>query len=177
MNVKNTNNNFEQYKRIVKFSGSAVIVLLELAAYYYVWMNYYNKNMTVAFWRRGNWLIAGEYLALSLVLHRLYGGLKVGIYKYWALVYSHMISIIGVNAFSYVQVVLFDKKMHNPTALFVLTIVDFVMVLVWALVFKKMYASMFPKRKLLLIYGKKPMFHLVNRIDTRDDKYEIAENM
>ena len=40
MNVKNTNNNFEQYKRIVKFSGSAVIVLLELAAYYYVWMNY-----------------------------------------------------------------------------------------------------------------------------------------
>ena len=57
MNVKNTNNNFEQYKRIVKFSGSAVIVLLELAAYYYVWMNYYNKNMTVAFLRRGNWLI------------------------------------------------------------------------------------------------------------------------
>jgi len=40
-----------------------------------------------------------------------------------------------------------------------------------------LYASMFPKRKLLLIYGKKPMFHLVNRIDTRDDKYEIAENM
>ena len=64
MNVKNTNNNFEQYKRIVKFSGSAVIVLLELAAYYYVWMNYYNKNMTVAFsvigsaqtlWRIKSW--------------------------------------------------------------------------------------------------------------------------
>lgn len=36
---------------------------------------------------------------------------------------------------------------------------------------------MFPKRRLLLIYGKKPMFHLVNRIDTRDDKYEIAENI
>ncbi len=32
-------------------------------------------------------------------------------------------------------------------------------------------------RRLLLIYGKKPMFHLVNRIDTRDDKYEIAENI
>ena len=93
MKDKKTNNSFEQYKRMVKFTGSAIIVLLELAIYYYVWMNYYNKNMTVAFWRRGNWLIAGEYLALSLVLHRLYGGLKVGIYKYWTLVYSHMISI------------------------------------------------------------------------------------
>ena len=169
MNAKKINNNFEPYKRVVKFVGSAIIVLLELAAYYYVWMNYYNRNMTVAFWRRGNWLIAGEYLILSLVLHRLYGGLKVGIYKYWTLVYSHMISIIGVNAFSYVQVVLFDKKMHNPAALLGLTALDFAMVLLWALAFKKIYAAMFPKRRLLLIYGKKPMFHLVNRIDTRDD--------
>ena len=177
MNAKKINNNFEPYKRVVKFVGSAIIVLLELAAYYYVWMNYYNRNMTVAFWRRGNWLIAGEYLILSLVLHRLYGGLKVGIYKYWTLVYSHMLSIVGVNAFSYVQVVLFDKKMHNPAALLGLTALDFVMVLLWALAFKKIYAAMFPKRRLLLIYGKKPMFHLVNRIDTRDDKYEIAENI
>ena len=123
---------FEQYKRIVKFFGSVVIVLLELVLYYYVCMNYYNRNMTIAFWRRGNWLIIGEYLALLLLLHRTYGGLKVGIYKYWNLVYSHMISIIGVNAFSYVQVVLFDKKMHNPTALIVLTIVDFLVVMVWA---------------------------------------------
>ena len=177
MNAKKINNNFEPYKRVVKFVGSAIIVLLELAAYYYVWMDCYNRNMTVAFWRRGNWLIAGEYLILSLVLHRLYGGLKVGIYKYWTLVYSHMLSIVGVNAFSYVQVVLFDKKMHNPAALLGLTALDFVMVLLWALAFKKIYAAMFPKRRLLLIYGKKPMFHLVNRIDTRDDKYEIAENI
>lgn len=141
MNDKNTNRSFEQYKRLVKFTGSAVIVLLELAIYYYVWMNYYNRNMTVAFWRRGNWLIAGEYLVLSMVLHRLYGGLKVGIYKYWGLVYSHMLSIVGVNAFSYVQVVLFDKKMHNPTALLALTVVDFALVLIWALVFKKLYAG------------------------------------
>ena len=49
---------FEQYKRLVKFLGSLMIVLLELALYYYVCMNYYNRNMEVAFWRRGNWLIA-----------------------------------------------------------------------------------------------------------------------
>ncbi len=40
MNAKKINNNFEPYKRVVKFVGSAIIVLLELAAYYYVWMNY-----------------------------------------------------------------------------------------------------------------------------------------
>lgn len=174
MKEKKKNDGFEQYKRIVKFFGSSIIVLLELLIYYYVWINYYNKNMTVAFWRRGNWLIAGEYLTLSLVLHCLYGGLKVGIYKYWGLVYSHMISIIGVNAFSYVQVVLFDKKMHSPAALIALTAVDLLLVMLWALAFKKLYAVLFPRRRLLLVYGRIPMFHLMNRIDTREDKYEIA---
>ncbi|MCD8120748.1 MAG: sugar transferase [Clostridiales bacterium] len=177
--MENTPNRkqFEQYKRIVKFLGSAAIVLLELVIYYYVWMNYYNRNMQEAFWRRGNWLIMGEYLLLSLLLHRMYGGLKVGIYKYWTLVYSHMITIIGVNAFSYVQVVLFDKRMHNPTALLVMTLIDFLLVLLWALIFQKVYATMFPKRKLVLVYGRNSMFHLMNRIDTREDKYEIAVQM
>lgn len=174
MNKAINNSRFEQYKRIVKFLSSAVIVLLELAIYYYVWMNYYNKNMTVSFWRRGNWLIAGEYLVLSLILHQLYGGLKVGIYKYWGLVYSHMISIIGVNTFSYVQVVLFDKKMHNPSALIIMTVVELALVMLWAFTFKKLYVLLFPRKRLLVVYGKNPMFHLINRIDTRDDKYEIA---
>lgn len=177
MQSKKNGRQFEQYKRVVKFLGSVVIVLLEVILYYYVWMNYYNRNMTIAFWRRGNWLIIGEYLALLLLLHRTYGGLKIGIYKYWNLVYSHMISIIGVNAFSYVQVVLFDKKMHNPTALMILTVVDFLVVMVWALAYKKVYALLFPRKQLLLVYGDKSMFHLMGRIDSREDKYEIAKTI
>lgn len=172
-----TSRNFEQYKRIVKFLSSAIIVLLELTIYYYVWINYYNKNMTIAFWRRGNWLILGEYVILLLFLHRIYGGLRVGIYKYWNLVYSHMLSLAIVNAFSYVQVVLFDKKMHNPTALIIMTCIDLLVVLLWALAFIKLYAVMFPRRRLLLVHGVKPMFHLMDRIYTREDKYEIAEKI
>lgn len=174
MKEKTNNSQFEQYKRIIKLLSSAVIVLLELAIYYYVWLNYYNVRMEIPFWRRGNWLIAGEYLIVSLMLHGLYGGLKVGIYKYWNLVYSHMIAIVGVNIFSYVQVVLFDKKMHTPTALLALTFIDLVLVMVWAFAFKKVYIRLFPRKRLLLIHGKTPMFYLMNRIDTREDKYEIA---
>lgn len=175
MNKNDTNNHFEQYKRIIKCASSTVIIMLELAIYWYVWLNYYNRNMQEPFYRRGNWLIAGDYVVVLLLLHRLYGGLKIGIYKYWNLVYSHMISIIGVNIFSYVQVVLFDKKMHNPTALMVMTVVDFMLVMVWAWAYKKVYNTLFPKRKLLLVYGQNSMFHLMNRIDTREDKYEIAK--
>lgn len=74
MNRQRKGKQFEQYKRLVKFLGSVIIVAVELILYYYVWMNH-NRNMTIAFWRRGNWLIIGEYLALLLLLHRMYGDL------------------------------------------------------------------------------------------------------
>jgi exopolysaccharide biosynthesis polyprenyl glycosylphosphotransferase len=85
-----------------------------------------------------------------------------------------MISILGVNVFSYVQVVLFDKKMHNPVPLIVMTAVDLLVVMMWAYIFKKVYVWLFPRKRLLLVYGDKSMFHLMNRMDAREDKYEIA---
>lgn len=175
MNKKTDNSRFEQYKRLIKFAGSAVIVLVEFAVYFYAWMNWYNKSMTIAFYRRGNWLIAGEYLVLLLFFHRMYGGLRVGIYRYWNLVYSHMISVVAINIFFYVQVVLFDKKMHNPVVMLVVTLVDLVLVMVWAWAFKRCYSFLFPRKHLLLVHSDYPMFQLRNRIDTRDDKYEIKK--
>lgn len=172
-----TQRDFEHYKRIVKFLGSAVIVLLELALYYYVWINFYNKSMEVPFWRRGNWLVAGEYLLLLLLLHHTYGGLKVSIYKYGTLVYSHMISMILINAVSYVQVVLYDKRMHNPMMLIMLTAADLLLVMVWAMLFRLVYNSMFPRRRLIIAHSENSMLLLEKLLGSRDDKYEIVDKI
>lgn len=67
--------------------------------------------------------------------------------------------------------------MHNPTALFVHDNRRFCDGFGLGTGIQNCMRSMFPKRKLLGIYGKRPMFHLVNRIDTRDDKYELQKNM
>lgn len=177
MNEKTGNSRFEQYKRLIKFAGSAVIVLVEFAVYFYAWMNWYNKNMTIAFYRRGNWLIAGEYLVLLLFFHRMYGGLRVGIYRYWNLVYSHMISVVAINIFFYVQVVLFDKKMHDPGPMLAVTLADLFLVMLWAWAFKRFYSFLFPRKHLLLVHSEYPMFQLKNRIETREDKYEITRTV
>ena len=59
----------------------------------------------------------------------------------------------------------------------ILTVVDFLVVMVWALAYKKVYAFLFPRKQLLLVYGDKSMFHLMGRIDSREDKYEIAKTI
>ena len=72
---------FTQYKRILKFIASAIIISLETAIYGYVWINYYNKLLEFPFWRKGNWLMIAVYAILLLFFLYTYGGFKIGFYK------------------------------------------------------------------------------------------------
>ena len=163
--------NNDRYKRLVKFGSAAVIMILHTVMYYCVWILYYNRLMTEPFWRRGNWLLAGLYCGLLLLLHRLYGGLKIGMLRRWNIIYSHALALFLVNFAAYAELVLADKKMHNPGMFLVLYIAQMAVTVLWAYLFQWIYNLIFPPRELLVVYGERPVFSILEKIDSRDDKY------
>ena len=164
----------DRYKRLVKFGSAAVIMILHTAMYYLVWTRYYNRLMGDPFWRRGNWLLAGLYGALLLLLHRLYGGLKIGYLRRGNIIYSQTLALIIANCAAYAELVLADKKMHNPWMFFVLFAAEFAVTVVWAYVFQWIYNLIFPPRELLLVYGERPVFKILEKLNSRDDKYVLT---
>ena len=167
-------NNNDRYKRLVKFGSAAVIMILHTVMYYCVWILYYNRLMTEPFWRRGNWLLAGLYCGLLLLLHRLYGGLKIGYLRRSNIIYSQTLALILVNFAAYAELVLADKKMHNPGMFLVLYIAQMAVTVLWAYLFQWIYNLIFPPRELLMIYGNRPVFKLLEKLNSRDDKYILA---
>jgi len=168
------NRNNERFKRVIKFGFAAVILLLHILLYYLVWTNYYNPKMEFPFWRRGNWLIAGFYGALLLLLHQLYGGLRIGYLRRWNLIYSQTLALVLVNIAAYVELVLVDKHFLNPAGLICLFLVEMVTMLIWVYVFQWIYNLLFPPRRLLVVYGEYPVFRILKKINSRDDKYVLA---
>lgn len=165
---------FTQYKRIVKFVSATVIIWLETMIYGYVWINYYNKILEFPFWRRGNWLIVAVYAILLFFFAHTYGGFKIGFYKTWNVIYSQVLSLFFTNAITYLQIALIDKKFHSLSLIGAIFGIEIVMVVIWALISQWIYRKMFPQRRLLLIYGERPMFHLMQKISTREDKFQIC---
>lgn len=163
-----------QYKRVIKFISSAIIVALEAAIYGYVWIFHYNEMIEFPFWRRGNWLMIALYTILLLFFEQMYGGFKVGFYKKWNVIYSQILSIILVNGITYLQIALLDKKFHPLTIIGAMTLIEIVVAILWAFIFQYVYSRLFPQRKMLLIYGERPAFHLMQKISTREDKYQIC---
>ena len=154
-----------------------VIVFLEIAIYAYVWYGYYNPLLKNPFWRRGNWLIIVLYGVLLLFFLKTYGGLKIGFLKKGNLIYSQILSVVFVNIVTYIQIALIDKKFHNVLMILVVTLLDVVVIVAWTFVFQWIYGRIFPPRRMLYVHGNRSTSYLRDKINSREDKYQICRNL
>lgn len=167
-------NRKEQYKRILKFGSAAVILLIEVGLYWLLWQLYLNNIIEERFWRRGIWLLSALYGVLLVFFLQTYGGLKIGYLKRGNIIYSHILSLFIVNTIGYFILALIDKRFHSPVSFILLTVGDGIIVCIWVFLFQWIYGVLFPPRRLLVVYGVRPVFSIMEKIGARDDKYVIG---
>ena len=114
------------------------------------------------------------YAVLLIFFLRTYGGFKIGYLKRGNLIRSQVLSLLFVNTITYIQISLLDKKFHDMRMILTMSAVQVVAVILWAYIFQWLYQKMFPPKRLLLIYGDRPAFHLMEKINSREDKYYLS---
>lgn len=168
--------NQERYKRLIKLLFSLVLTGLIVVIYAFVWTYYFNDQMLQSpFFRRGNWLMIFLYGVLLAFFMKMYGGYKVGYLKKGNLIYSQILSVIFLNIFTYLQIAVLDKRFFSPVVIILMTFVDAAAIVLWTLIFEKLYSWMYPPRRMLLVAGDRSDYHLLEKMNTREDKYEIRD--
>lgn len=167
--------NYEQYKRIVKFILSVMILSLEMAVFWYIWLHYYNEKMETPYNRTGHWLMVAVYGILLVLFHTLYGGLRVGYLKTWNMIYSQILASLSANAMIYLQITLLTKHFQTIFPLFIMCLFEFSVIGIWSFVANRIYRFLYPPRKVLLIYGEHPVASLMGKLHTRNDRFVIGE--
>lgn len=165
----------QKYKRIIKLIFTFGIASMLITLYGWTWISHYNRIIEFPFFRRGNWMMIFLYGVLLILFMSTYGGFKVGYLKKGNLIYSQILAVIFTNIFTYLQIAVLDKHFLSPIYLIKMTICDFLIIIIWTLIYQWIYGKMFPPRKMLLISGKRSDYHLVEKINSREDKYEICE--
>ena len=73
---------YEKYKRIIKCTFAAVMAAVLVAAFAYIWIEYYNADILQRpYFRKGNWAIIALYGLVLIFLMTIYGGFRVGFLK------------------------------------------------------------------------------------------------
>ena len=99
-----------------------------------------------------------------------YGGFRIGYLKKGNLLCSQILSIGLLNIITYIQISLLDKKFHDPRTLLAMMLVQLLAAIVWTYLFQRLYRLLFPPRRMLLVCGDRPAFHLMEKINSREDK-------
>ena len=169
----------EQYKRLFRFGLSALDVLVLTGIYAYVWFTYYHHNEVIGvryfFW--GHAAILTLYAVLITIFANIYGALKIGYLRTLDVLLSQVIVVLFVNAFTYIQLALIGRWTFGEHIFPILcmTVCDLAAVSVWALLARLAYATLYPARDLLLIYGDRSPRSIISKLSTRRDKYHICE--
>ena len=70
MNIK-----YEKYKRVYRMIATLIMVAVEAAIFWYVWMEYYNVDAVMGagftFAKRGNYVMLGLYVILLFTFMNL----------------------------------------------------------------------------------------------------------
>ena len=174
---KTMNNNYEQYKRIVKFLFSVIVLSLEMAVFWYIWLHFYNQKMETPYNRTGHWLMVAVYGIFLVLFNILYGGLKVGYLRTGNMIYSQFLASICANSMTYLQITLLTKSFQNLFPLFAMTAAELILIGFWSFLCTRLYRILYPPRSVLLIYGEHPVAGLMGKIHTRNDRFVIGETI
>lgn len=164
----------EDYKRFIVFCLASVIILAQTAVFAYVWYDFYRKLIFEPFWRKGNWVLIAIYGLILLMFSKMYGGLKVGYLKKIDVFYSLTLATICTNVVTYFQITLINRWFLPTHAIIKMTGVQIALIAAWILGTNYVYSRIYRARKLLIIYGDRSPGDLIQKLNSRSDKYDIS---
>ncbi|MCC8192432.1 MAG: exopolysaccharide biosynthesis polyprenyl glycosylphosphotransferase [Ruminococcus sp.] len=165
---------------MVMFMFALIIVIVLGAAFNATWQNYYNYSpelRTDTFWARGNILLELVYMLVYIMFSRLVNGYKVGSLKISGLVLSQMLAIIMTNFVMYIMISLIRRGFLSLAPMFALTMFDLAVAIIWSIASKKVYAHIYPPKRMIIVYGSKAARDLVQKMSMRVDKYIICTSI
>ncbi len=169
----------EQTKRFIMFWIKVLLVLIQTGMYAWLWYAVLKELAEIQYWNRGNWAVVGLYFILSTVFSKAFGGYKVGYLRNWDVIYPQIFAVIVTNGITYIQLCLIGnwKLTENMMPMVILTLLDIIVVTVWVLLMRWIYANLFPPHEMLFIHGDISPDAIMNKLATRRDKFHIKETI
>ncbi len=178
-----TTSDKDQFKKLIVFFATVVIIACMSLSFIFVWQNIYNTNFgeqigdTYYFWQKGNILLLCVYALIYAVLAKSFNGFGIGYLKTAGLIGSQILGIISTNAVSYLVISLLGRTMVSVVPLLILTVYQGLLAAIWAWGANYIYSKIYPPKKMIIVYGNTNARDLVTKMSARVDKYLICSSV
>lgn len=170
----------ETFKRLINLALVVICLALEVGDFAYHWLVHFQYSVVEQlrdFWRMGHLAEIGFYAIVLLFLSNMYGGMRLGYLKNVEIIFSQVFSTVLANIIIYFELSIMAHQAFVPKVFLMMMAEQTVIVIVYINIANRIYKSIFPPRKLLLIHGDRPVEDICSKFESRRDKYEITKTV
>lgn len=170
----------ETFKRLINLSLTAVCLGLEIGIFAYHWIFYFQYSIVTEvrrYWFKGHLLEISIYAVVLFLLSAMYGGMRLGYLKNVELIFSQVFATLIANIIIYAELSVMAFHLFVPDVFLLMMTEQTIVVIIYINVANRIYRSIFPPRKLLLIYGDRPAEALLDKFESRQDKYVVTRTV
>lgn len=171
------NKNREQFKRLLSFIISFVIISAFAVLFWNTWNESYNSEMRDPFWKNGNILLTMIYVAIYVVTTRSVNGFKVTYLRPSGLFGSQLLGLLTANVISFIQISLIGRGRLNVMPMVKLTGIEAAIALVWCIAATQLFKHIYPPWRMIIVYGNQNSTSLIRKMSIRQDKYHICASV
>lgn len=166
----------EKYKHLLNFAANVITLGVQGFMFGWVWYSLYVPmiDKANALYRRGNWAVIGMYVLFAFFFTKVFGGYRIGYMRVSDIILSQILAVILAMVVSYLEICLVANDYLTPTPLVLMTLTEILFIIPWVILVRKWYQHLYPPRQLLVIYGNYSPDDLIEKINTRKDKYNIC---
>lgn len=170
----------ESFKRLINLALSALCLALETGIFAYHWLVHFQYSVVESlrnFGYKGHIVEIAFYGLILLLLSAMYGGMRLGYLRNSELIFSQLFATVLALMFIYVELSIMAHQPFVPKVFIMMLTEQTVTVIVYTNIANRIYRSIFPPRKLLLIHGERPIESIYNKFESRRDKYRIEKTL
>lgn len=165
------------FRRIMVLLLKAIIIIGQTYIFWHFWNEYYSENIESVFFFKGHIVILFVYALLFGVFANVYGAFQIGRLRFGDMLFSQMLSVCFVNIVMYLQISLLSLEMVAIAPMLGMCFDNLLCAVAWCAFSKCVYGWLYPPRDLLLVYCDRDPDRLVQKVNTRKDKYKIKESI
>lgn len=169
--------NLETFKRLILIAMSSICIALQVGVYALFWYGYYSERMYLKFYFRGHLLMLFVYAVLLFFFSQMYGGMRIGYLRSGEVMFSQVFATVCVNGITYLQMCLMVRGFLDVRPLFYMTVAEAVIIAVWTIASAATYRRIFAPRDLLLVHGDRPVADILQKFESRRDKYRVCKSI
>lgn len=182
----NTNTNeyklrrMESFKRLINLILVAGCIALETAIFAYNWLEHFQYSVVESlrnFGYKGHFVEIAFYGLILLFLTTMYGGMRLGYLRNVEIIFSQIFATVLALMFIYVELSIMAHQPFVPKVFIMMLTEQVIAIIIYTNIANKVYKSIFPPRKLLLIHGERPIEDIYNKFESRRDKYIIEKTL